>query len=257
MSRLLYLTDLHLYADQSQQLKGISTDESFQAVLNRALQFDASPDAVILGGDLAQDESHEVYRRLSKRLNEEALNYYYVPGNHDLLDRMQASLGEMKPTISLPEWRVLLLNTKEDGEEGGRLSAPDLSALDRQLNKAADHHVLLVMHHHPVAIGSRWIDGIALKNSEAFWEVVDHHTNVRGLLFGHVHQLFDGMRGTIRLMGTPSCCVQFKPALEQLALDSLSPGFRWLKLQSDGGIESGVERIEGFLPIDLNDNTAY
>lgn len=74
---------------------------------------------------------------------------------------------------------------------------------------------------------------------------------------GHVHQQFEARCGQARIMGTPSTCIQFRPDCDNFELDDKSPGYRWLQLNDDGSIETGVERIEGFIPTDLSDNTSY
>ena len=49
----------------------------------------------------------------------------------------------------------------------------------------------------------------------------------------------------IRFFCTPSTCIQFKPEVIDFALDEVNPGYRRLKLYSDGKIESEVIRIDG------------
>ena len=51
------------------------------------------------------------------------------------------------------------------------------------------------------------------------------------------------MNGNIRLMSTPSTCIQFLPGSEDFAVDSRAPGYRWLTLHENGRIESGVQRL--------------
>jgi Icc protein len=59
-----------------------------------------------------------------------------------------------------------------------------------------------------------------------------------------VHQSHDSLRrnahGELRLMSTPSTCVQFLPKSDDFVLDTLPPGFRTLQLHADGRIDSQV-----------------
>ncbi len=64
------------------------------------------------------------------------------------------------------------------------------------------------------------------------------------MLWGHVHQIFDDLRNGVKLMGTPSTCIQFNPNQDDFAIEKLPPGYRWLELMPDGRINSGVERLE-------------
>jgi Icc protein len=63
-----------------------------------------------------------------------------------------------------------------------------------------------------------------------------------------VHQQFDGVRrnghGDLRLMATPSSCVQFLPRADDFALDDRPPGYRQLVLHADGRIDTQVQWLE-------------
>ena len=47
----------------------------------------------------------------------------------------------------------------------------------------------------------------------------------------------------IRMLTTPSTCVQFAPGSEDFALDDLSPGYRSLRLYADGSVQTEVVRV--------------
>jgi len=66
------------------------------------------------------------------------------------------------------------------------------------------------------------------------------HRQVRAVVWGHIHQPYDQRRGHLRLMGTPSTCVQFLPGSTQFALDASPPGYRWLWLEPDGSLDTAV-----------------
>jgi Icc protein len=100
------------------------------------------------------------------------------------------------------------------------------------------------MHHQPVKVGSSWIDTMAIENPAPLFEVIDRHEQVRGVLWGHVHQTFEGRRGHIRLMASPSTCVQFAPGMDDFQVDEEPPGFRLLALLPDGEIRSQVLRVD-------------
>ena len=61
------------------------------------------------------------------------------------------------------------------------------------------------------------------------------------------------LRGALRLLCTPSTCVQFAPGSENFRADDKAPGYRWLELHPDGRIESAVSRVSDFdFEIDLD-----
>ncbi len=80
-------------------------------------------------------------------------------------------------------------------------------------------------------------------DSEQFWRIVDRFPGVKGVLWGHVHQQIDQRRGDVALMASPSTCVQFAPGSFDFMADDQPPGYRWLDLQPDGNIATGVSRV--------------
>lgn len=87
--------------------------------------------------------------------------------------------------------------------------------------------------------------------------MLSHHQNVEAVLCGHVHQDFDVMYQGVRVVATPSTCVQFKPNSDDFALDNESPGWRMLTLTREGELKLEVGRLSDgeFLPIFLPEAT--
>jgi Icc protein len=85
---------------------------------------------------------------------------------------------------------------------------------------------------------------VGLENAAEFWRVIDQHSNVRAVLWGHVHQCFDQLRGDVRLLATPSTCAQFMPGSKEFALDTLPPAYRTLQLRADGTLTTEVVWID-------------
>ena len=50
-----------------------------------------------------------------------------------------------------------MLDSYDPGHVGGRLTAQELERLDRALADSPAH-AMVCLHHHPVEMGSRWID---------------------------------------------------------------------------------------------------
>ena len=80
-------------------------------------------------------------------------------------------------------------------------------------------------------------------DADAFFAVLDRYPGVRGVLWGHVHQEIDRQRNGVRLLASPSTCVQFAAGCENFKADDQPPGYRWLELHSDGRIETAVSRV--------------
>jgi len=243
----LHITDFHLFGDSKGQLLGVTTEQTLSTVIDNALSRDGTPDVVIATGDLSQDGTPEAYRRLHAILDAIGAPVLCLPGNHDepaLLDLHLAG-GNVRTARCnvLDHWQLIMLDTTSAGNVGGHLDADELAALEHALQAKPELHALICLHHHPVPTGSRWMDGIGLNNADALFEVIDGYSNVKALLWGHVHQEFCADRNGVKLMSSPSTCFQFKPRSREFALDDASPGYRLLRLGSGGGLESVVRRV--------------
>jgi Icc protein len=81
------------------------------------------------------------------------------------------------------------------------------------------------------------MDVHALRDGTALLSLLAQHLQVRGVIFGHIHQAYYGNWAQMQLWGTPSTCVQFVPGSLQFTLDpSTGPTARWLFLANDGTI---------------------
>ena len=249
--KILQITDPHLYGNASGNLRGVETDSSLRNVLDNALPHGVSAAeagfaAILATGDLVQDDPTG-YLRFKSIFGGLRVPVLCVPGNHDELDAMRASLSEAPFQYcgerTLGAWQFVMLDSYDPGHVGGRLAAGELARLDAALT-ASPAHALVCLHHHPVAMGSRWLDGIGLANADDLWRIVDAHPHVRGIAWGHVHQAYDGERNGVKLLGTPSTCAQFLPHSDRYAIDTRPPAYRQLELHDDGRVQSTVHWVE-------------
>ncbi len=239
---LVQITDLHIHADPAARSHGRDTLATLSAVVEAVRA--ERPELVLATGDLADDGSPEAYRRLRPILRRLERPVAAIPGNHDLVGAMEEHLAgdaiSLAPRHTLGGWTVVMLDSTVEGEVGGHLGPGRLAALDRDLAEARADHVLAVMHHQPAPIGSP-LDDVGLDNAGDLYEVLDRRDNVRGLLWGHIHHVHEGERNGVRLMGSPSTCVQFATAPDA-GSDTTDepPAYRRLALHDDGRIETEV-----------------
>lgn len=245
--QLLQLTDLHLFASPQLDWKGFNTYSSFQAVVAQVATLVPPPDALLLTGDLSQDDSPESYHHIRTLLAPLGIPTYWVPGNHDQTG-LAAEILSTAPfccdrKLEEKGWRVLLLNSMAEGRVYGILSEAEIDWLTTQLAQAPEQPTLIVLHHPPVVIESAWMDAIGLQDSQHFLQVVDAHPQVKGVLFGHIHQAFQQNRNGVQFLGCPSTCIQFVPNQPEMLLDSEAPGFRQLFCYPDGTWQTQVMRV--------------
>ena len=245
--RLTQFTDPHLYGDENESLRGVATLPALNAALAHARARDWPPDAVLVTGDLVQDDpaGYPHFRGVFGALGVPVL---CLPGNHDEPQAMRRELAG-KPFVlggfvDMGRWRIVLLDSCIPGAASGALSADGLAMLEQALKSAGTRHCMVCLHHHPVPMASRWLDHVGLTNASEFLHTIDAHRNVRAIVWGHVHQAYDSLRKGVRMLATPSTCAQFLPHADDFAVDRRPPAYRTLELRADGSLLTEVMWVE-------------
>ena len=245
---LVQLSDSHLFAEADGRLLGTDTCDSLQRVIALVEQEQPRIDLVLATGDLSQDGSLASYQRFRQLTDSLAPQVRWFPGNHDEPAAMQAACAGtalLDSVLDIGQWRIILLDSSIVGAVPGYFAEEQLSLLDQALDSAGARHVLVSFHHHPVSIGCRWMEPIGIRNPQALFARLAGRSQVKALLWGHVHQEFDQQMNGMRLLASPSTCVQFAPGSEDFQVDHEAPGYRWLRLHDDGRLDTGVSRVTG------------
>lgn len=243
---VVQLTDSHLFADAQQRLLGIDTLASLNAVVDQVLVEQPRIDLVLATGDIAQDASPQAYHSFIRTVGRIPAPCCWIPGNHDdatLMAEIGDAQGLNRDWVDVGAWRIVMLDSSAAGSVSGVLEQPQLLQLDRALDSAGERHLLLCLHHHPVPIGSAWMEPLGLQNADRLWQRLDAEPRVRAVLWGHIHQQLEQQRESVRLLASPSTCVQFAAGSSDFATDQQAPGYRWLRLHDDGRMETGVSRL--------------
>jgi len=249
-TRLIQLTDPHLFGNPNAELRGINPLQTLrQTYAHAAARFDAA-DAILLTGDLVHDDP-KGYENIAAVFGRVKIPVYCVPGNHDLPEQMRVALArppfQVGGAALLGDWLIVLLDSYVPNSAGGRLGGAQLQQLDHLLLKHSDKHALLCLHHQPIKMHSEWLDSVGLEDTDAFKHMVARHRNVRGVTWGHVHQSLDLFTGGVRYMATPATCAQFKPLSDDFAIDDKPPGYRVFELMADGAIATEVIWLDNAL----------
>ncbi|HEY4369909.1 MAG TPA: phosphodiesterase [Steroidobacteraceae bacterium] len=247
--RLIQFTDTHLTGDAAATVRGMDTLASLRTIVASAAQRFARPDGVLLTGDLV-DEDPAGYRFIRQVFDASPVPVLCVPGNHDLPEQMRATLADAPFQVGgvkrFGRWTIVMLDTWLANSAAGRLGPEQLQQLQATLSADRNQHVLLCMHHHPILMRSQWLDTVGIQDADALLTLIHQHSNVRGVLWGHVHQSLDSFIDGVRFMATPSTCAQFLPESDDFALDSRPPGYRMLELLPDGAIATEVVWLENY-----------
>lgn len=252
---VIQITDPHLLADPRARMLGVDTDASLRGVIDAVLAQEPHIDLVLATGDITQDGSVSGYQRFLEHVARIDAPVFGLPGNHDQLEPFRAVWGDrLRPIIDAGGWRIILLDSSVPDSNSGHLAAEQFSRLRDAAAQAAGRPVLAVLHHHPVPLHCEWLDTTQLDNGDALMACLETLPEVRCLLWGHVHQEYDeilprapsrGAARSLRLLATPSTCIQFKPRSPAFALDTAAPGYRRLELHADGSIRTRVMRVPG------------
>lgn len=233
--RILQITDTHLFAGETDTLLGINTLNSYHAVLDAIVKQQLPADLIVATGDLVQDQSIRAYQRFTDGIARLPAPCVWLPGNHDYQPSMAkelaaAGISSAKQVLLGSRWQILLLDSQVQGVPHGELSDDQLIWLDNCLAQQPERHTVVMLHHHPLASGCTWLDQHSLRNSHMLAEVLTRYQNIDAILCGHIHQDMDVMWNGIRMLATPSTCVQFKPHCTNFTLDTAAPGWRYLEL---------------------------
>ena len=241
---LVQVTDTHLTGTEAGCLLGMNTARSARGVIHAALAAE-SADCILVTGDIAADGQPEAYGQLEVLLGT-SVPSLWLPGNHDDVScHKDRYAPNMKRRLRAKYWDVVMLETQVEGEVGGVLSTTELAALRSAVDDARlANKALLVATHHPLRrLESAWLDEQSVKNASEALDILKPIADQTAVISGHVHQESDELINGVRMMTTPSTCVQFAPGSQDFALDSKDPGYRRLVLHPNARIETQVVRI--------------
>lgn len=261
-ANLLQITDTHLFAGDGSEFLGITPNQSFDSVLSEIELSELAFDAILATGDIAQDQSSQAYKRFVDGISRWSQPCYWLEGNHDQQDVMQSNMHSNQVSANKcidvgANWMVVMLNSQVRGKPYGLLKKSQLDFLQSCIDANPQRHFLVCLHHHSVPVGSAWLDQHQLKNADEFWSMLEGQSQVKAVLCGHVHQDFDEVYRGIRVITTPSTCIQFKMNSTGFALDNLQPGWRTLTLKSNGELDTQVFRLQYTHYLPCLESTGY
>lgn len=250
-TRILQLSDIHLFGDITQTLLGINTYNNLQLILNEIAHDSFKPDIIVLTGDLSQDNSKESYEILVNELSTLPCSIYWVPGNHDdpaLMQQLFAGKFLAEKNFMIPEkWRVILLNSAQPKQVPGFLNEEELKRLSLALQNPEHLYSVIFLHHHPLPVGSAWLDVLGLTNNEKFLEIIKNDQRCRAVIYGHVHQVYEKEHHGVQFNSAPAVAIQFLPESHDFALDTVhAPGYRCIELWDNGELKTWVRRLKNY-----------
>jgi len=260
-TRILQLTDLHVFKDPAARLKGIPTFELLRDVTEFIRNSGETFDYVVVTGDHTHDELPESYSAVRSLLNPWIDRLFQVPGNHDdrrvmrsvFGDRISGSDGDkVNFRFRVGQWLCLGLDTHVPGTVPGHIEPEQVKWAQQQLLGSDAKFVALFFHHPPVDVGSQWMDSIGLEGKELLQAWFAEENRVRLVCCGHVHHEFRTVVGNAEILTSPSTGIQFSPEGNTPTFVAAPPGYRVIEL-NDNGYSTRVVRLPDvrFSPISM------
>lgn len=203
---IVQISDLHLTAPDKWPMQHLDLQHNTAATIAAIKRAHAANPvaAVLVTGDITDDDPTAyalVQSLVIEPLKKAGIPCYPVTGNHDnrqaLIDIWAAagaplplSQDRLNYTVTLDNWRLIMLDAAVSGQHHGQLTEPDVTWLRQQLQEAkqAKHHVMLVTHFPPCLRPHALWDSIRLFYPPAL-EVLaqEYQGSIKAMVCGHWH----------------------------------------------------------------------
>lgn len=229
------ISDTHLFGDKNTKINSANSYANFKNILN-SFSLIQKPDLIVVSGDLSQDCTFESYQHLANLLNKINIKYYLLPGNHDDVNILNKVFdfnwhkGEVDYSFEFYDWFIYVIDTARYPDDSGTLSDSQLSKLEKSLSENKSKPTIIFMHHHPVKVNSSWMDEMILKEHSDFNKIIKENLQIKAVLFGHIHQVFEAKVNGTFYASAPATCYQVLPNTERFTMDKLIPGYRLIEL---------------------------
>jgi 3',5'-cyclic AMP phosphodiesterase CpdA len=206
------------------------------------------PDAVIFTGDTTQHGAPGEYARLRELLDPLVAPLYLVPGNRDDNEALRAAFsdhahlpregGFLHYAVEDHEVRLLAIDSTSPGERKG-VFCPDRQAwLDAALAEAPARATLLFIHHPPFDVGEHYVGGYRRAgDAAALADIAGRHSQVIGLVCGHVHWLIETQWAGVPARIMPSIAVDLRKGIDESEARG-RPIYLLHRLSEAGGVVS-------------------
>ena len=218
------ISDTHILPPTSDQpAAGLRADCLRRCVADINTQ---QPDVVIFTGDTVQHGQPDEYARLRELLAPLQAPLYVVPGNRDDKSEMRVAFSDSAAAPAAGEFlhyviedydtRLIGIDSTLAGERKGRFCEARQAWLDTTLGAQPDRPTLLFIHHPPFDVGDHYIGGYRHPEEAAALErIVKRHSQVIGLLCGHVHWLVDREWAGTEARVMPSIAVDVRKGIDE------------------------------------------
>ncbi len=203
---LAQISDTHVRADDG----GAAADQVRRALVQAGAY---RADAILLTGDLANEERPEEYVALAAAIAEPPAPLFLMPGNHDDREALRAAFpshqylprtGPMSFIRDEFSVRIVAMDQTAPGAIHGLFTRESADWLEAKLSAAPAKPTILALHHPPFPTHDLLFDRIGLQQADLFVEVVARHRQIIRIVCGHHHRVVVGQVAHAPVVVAPS-----------------------------------------------------
>lgn len=241
---LAQISDTHVRADD-----GGAAASQVRRALRQARKYRV--DAILLTGDLVNDEGAEEYAALADALADAPAPLFLMPGNHDERARLAGAFpghaylpqsGPLSFVIDDFPVRIVVLDAVAPGKTHGEFTDAGAEWLEAALSAAPDKPTVLALHFPPFLTHDLLFDRIGLQGGERFAALIARHRQVVRIVCGHHHRVVIGQIAHAPVIVGPSTSWVYGLAMHEgdeiAPRTNEQPGWMLHAWTRDGGFAS-------------------
>ena len=222
----IQISDCHI--DDEKLVMGVDSKSTLNKVLSHIKT--QTFDALLISGDLTHNGTPSSYQSLKDSLGCINNTIEVIPGNHDNKANLAASFNtELQNSFRLNDWQIITLDSVQTNKVSGFLDDSQLNYLNETINNSDAKYIIVCLHHPIVSMNSDWDDSLSLENPNELFNVIENHSKVKAVLWGHAHQSECFKYKDISLFSCPSTALQFN--------GPENVGYNHYTLHSNGNID--------------------
>jgi 3',5'-cyclic AMP phosphodiesterase CpdA len=218
MPGFIQITDTHIVSPGALAYNRSDTAEALRCAvetINAKLPLWGGIDCAIVTGDLTDHGTPEEYAHFLSIMDELALPWLAIPGNHDQRDPMRKALTDASwlPHAGPLQWvrdfgpfSVIGLDTLLEGAHHGMLCDAGMAFLDTTLSAIGDQPAIVATHHPFMHTGIPAMDADNLRNGAEVIARLEAHPGPVRMISGHVHRAATGQIGRVTCQVSPATC---------------------------------------------------